>query len=188
MAKSYQSPPGIGSYVTVLEPKADQKGKLKYSLTLLVSKARAAELESLRKAELEVATAKWGAKAATVLKNARYPLIKDGDKILDEETGKPKPGYAGMFVISTRTDRKPKVIDAQKQEVFDDSDETGIYSGCMIRFSAGMFAYEAEGNKGVSLGLNNVQVLKRLPRIDGRKKAEDEFTEWTDTEVADPLA
>jgi hypothetical protein len=54
--------------------------------------------------------------------------------------------------------------------------------------SGSVFAYEAKGNKGVSVGLNNVQVLKRSARMDGRKAAVDEFTEWTDTEVADPLA
>jgi hypothetical protein len=188
MAKNVILPPGIGSYVTVLEPKPDQQGKLKYSLTLLISKARTTELDPLRKLLLQVAEEKWPGKGKFMLENQKYPVIKDGDKVLDEATGKPKVGYAGMFAISMRGDRKPQVIDSQKQEVFTDDDETGIYSGCMIRVSGSVFAYEAKGNKGVSVGLNNVQVLKRSARMDGRKAAVDEFTEWTDTEVADPLA
>jgi hypothetical protein len=188
MAKNVILPPGIGSYVTVLEPKPDQQGKLKYSLTLLISKARTTELEPLRKLLLQVAEEKWPGKGKFMLENQKYPVIKNGDTILDEETGKPKPGYAGMFVISMRGDRKPQVIDAQKQEVFTDDDETGIYSGCMLRVSGSVFAYEAKGNKGVSVGLNNVQVLKRGARLDGRKAAVDEFAEWSEAEVADPLA
>jgi hypothetical protein len=188
MSKSVKIPPGIASYAHLLEPRADKKGKLKYEVSILISKARALELEPLKQAMLEVATAKWGPKAPTILANAKYPLIKDGDKMLDEETGKPKAGYAGMFVISTRTDRKPQIIGPAKEEVVTDDDVSGIYSGCMIRVSGGMFAYENEGNKGVSIGLNNVQVLVRGKRLDGRKAAVDEFEEWTDTAVtADPL-
>jgi hypothetical protein len=185
MAKLYKSPAGIGSYVTVLEPKPDQQGNLKYSLTLLISKSRAAELEPLKKLALEVAEEKWPGKGAVILAKAKYPIIKDGDTMLDDD-GKVKPGYKGMLVISARTDRKPQVIDHAKQEVFTDED---VYSGCMIRFSAGCFAYDYQGNKGVSLGLNNVQVLKKLPRIDGRKAAVEEFEEYVDPDgEVDPLA
>lgn len=184
MAKNIILPPGIASYATLLEPRPDQMGKLKYSVSVLISKARAGELEPLRKAALEVATGKWGNKGKTILENQKYPLIKDGDKVIDEDTGKPKSGYAGMFVVSLRSDRKPQIIDAQKNEVFTDDD---VYSGCMIRVSGGVFAYEVQGNKGVSVGLNNVQVLKKLARIDGRKSAVDEFEEYKDEEV-DPLA
>ena len=57
------TPAGIGSYMAVLEPKADPMGKLKYSLALLIPKSRVAELVPLQKAITEVAAAKWGAKA-----------------------------------------------------------------------------------------------------------------------------
>jgi hypothetical protein len=188
MSKSIILPPGIGSYVSVIEPRADQQGKMKYSLSLLIAKSRSAELNPLRALALEVATAKWGAKAAAIIANAKYPIIKDGDKKVDDE-GKVDPVYKGMLVISARTDRKPGVVDAQRQPVYTDDD---VYSGCLLRASGAVFAYDYQGNKGVSFGLNNVQVLKKGARLDGRRAAEDEFTEWQDTEVAgtvvDPLA
>lgn len=180
MAKTIILPPGIGSYVNVLEPRPDQQGKMKYSLLLLVAKARSAELEPLRKIALAVATEKWGDKAAAILAKAKYPLIKDGDAKVDDD-GKVDPVYKGMLVISMRTDRKPGVIDAAKQPVFTDED---VYSGCLLRVSGGVFAYDYQGNKGVSIGLNNVQVLKKLTRIDGRKAAEEEFSEWKDNDDA----
>ena len=176
MAKTIILPPGIGSYVTVLEPRADQQGKMKYSLSLLITKSRSAELEPLRKLALAVATEKWGEKAASILAKAKYPIIKDGDAKVDDD-GKVDPTYKGMLVVSLRTDRKPGVIDAMKQPVFTDED---VYSGCLMRVSGGVFAYDFQGNTGVSVGLNNVQVLKKLARIDGRKAAEDEFSEWKD--------
>jgi hypothetical protein len=189
MGKVYQSPAGIASYANLLEPRKDESGKLYYSVTVLFSKVRSAELDALRKIALAVATEKWGEKGKHILANAKYPVVKDGDKKIDEETGKVKPGYAGMLFISAKVQapKKPKLFDAQMQEVFDDSDETGIYSGCMVRIVADAYAYEYQGNKGVSLGLSGVQVLKRLPRIDGRTNAAEVFTPWTE-EVADPLA
>ena len=66
MAKSIILPPGIGSYVTILKPKADLKGQLKYSISILIPKSRDKELDPLRAAALEVATAKWGAKGAAI--------------------------------------------------------------------------------------------------------------------------
>jgi hypothetical protein len=183
MSKTLILPPGIGSYVTVLEPKPNQQGKMLYSLTVLIPKSRAAELGPLKAAALEVAQEKWGAKADAILKAAKYPVIKDGDLKVDDE-GKVDPVYAGKWYFSAKSDKKPRVLDAQKAELFTDDD---VYSGCFLRISGNVYAYEYQGNKGVSIGLNNVQVLKKGDRLDGRKAAEDEFTEWKD-EAADPLA
>lgn len=177
------TPPGIGSYVSVLEPKPDPQGKLKYSLALLIPKSRSAELDAIRKAIDTVAAAKWGPKAKAILATTKYPAIRDGDAKLTQE-GEPDPIYKGHFYLSIRSDRKPQVLDAKKNEVFTDED---VYSGCLLRCSIALFPYEQSGNKGIGLGLNNVQVLEKRPRLDGRKAATDEFSEWQ-TEEADPLA
>lgn len=171
---------GIGSYVTVLSPKPDQKGKLKYSVTILIPKSRGAELEALRAEAVRVAKEKWGAKGEAILAAAKNKMIQDGDTYVPL-SGEPDPSYKGNWFIRMRTDRKPQVIDAKKNEVFTDDD---VYSGCLLRVSGNVFAYEAEGNRGVSFGLNNVQVLEKRARLDGRKAATDEFTEYN----PDPLA
>lgn len=183
MAKTLITPAGTGSYVTVLEPRADQQGKLKYSITILVPKSRAAELKPLEAAVLACATEKWGTKAPAILKAAKYPVIKDGDTKVDQE-GNPDPTYKGHLYFAAKSDKRPGVIDAMKQPVFTEED---IYSGCLCRISVDAFAYEYQGNRGVSLGLNNVQVLRKGEKIAGRKAAEQEFSEWKDEEK-DPLA
>lgn len=183
LKKDLITPAGIGSYVSVLEPKADPKGKLKYSLALLIPKSRAKELAPLQAAIKEVAAAKWGAKAEAILKAAKYPAIRDGDAKVDGD-GAVDPIYKGHYYLSIRSDRKPQVIDGKKQPVFTDED---VYSGCLVRCSIAVFPYEQSGNKGIGLGLNNVQVLEKRSRLDGRKAAEDEFTEWQSEEV-DPTS
>ena len=182
LVKTLITPPGIGSYMAVLEPKADPQGKMKYSLALLIPKSLASSLGPLRAAITEVAQAKWGAKAEQILKTAKYPTIRDGDAKVDDD-GKVDSTYKGHFYLSIRSDRKPQVIDGKKQPVFTDED---VHSGCLIRCSVAVFPYEQSGNRGVGLGLNNVQVLEKRTRLDGRKAAEDEFTEWQSSDV-DPM-
>lgn len=181
LKKNIVTPPGIGSYVAVLEPKPDPQGKLKYSLALLIPKSRAAELKDIQKAINEVAQAKWGTKAEAIMKAAKYPTIRDGDAKVNEE-GKVDPIYKGHYYLSLRTDKKPQVWDAKKQPVFTDED---VYSGCLVRCGATLFAYEQSGNRGVALGLNSLQVLEKRDRLDGRSTDGSEFSEWTSE--ADPL-
>jgi hypothetical protein len=178
MGKTLKLPPGIASYANLLEPRADQKGKLKFSVSILIAQTRTKELEELRKAALEVAIAKWGpTKGPNILANQKYPLIKDGNKKVDDE-GKVDPAYKGMFVISMRSDRKPGIVMADaKTPIYDDSE---VYSGCLVKVSGNVYAYEAEGNKGVTFGLNHVQVLKKLPRLDGRQEVTEAFEPYVD--------
>lgn len=179
-------PPGIGSFVTLLEPKPDDKGKMWFSTSLLYGKARSAELEPLRKAIETIAVGAFGDKAMQLMAGGvlRNPL-RDGDLRFAQDSGLYK-AFKNCWFVGARTNRKPQVIDAAKNEVFTDED---VYSGCLMRASVSVFAYNKAGNKGVALGLNNVQVLKKLERLDGRKSATDEFSEWTDESASsDPLA
>lgn len=183
-------PPGIGSFVTLLEPKPDDKGKMWFSLTLLYGKSRIAELEPLKKAIETVAVGFFGANAMQLMNGGvlRNPL-RDGDLRYAQDAGLYK-AFKNCFFVGARTSRKPQIIDAAKNEVFSDED---VYSGCLMRASVSIFGYNKAGNKGVALGLNNAQVLKKLERLDGRKSATDEFSEWTEegsggNGSADPLA
>jgi hypothetical protein len=187
---SWQTPPGIGSFVTLLEPKANDKGEMFFSLSILFSKARTKELDPLRKLVEQAAVAMYGPNApalmaAGTLKNP----IRDGDVMFMQDAGLYK-AYKGCFFISARRGSKfgkPMVIDAAKNEVFTAED---VYSGCLLRASISVFAYNKAGNKGVSFGLNNVQVLRKGERLDNRKDAKEEFAEWVDPEAqteADPM-
>ena len=45
-----------------------------------------------------------------------------------------------------------------------------------MRFSITAFGYDVKGNKGISFALNNVQKWADGERLDGRVRAEDEFS------------
>jgi hypothetical protein len=161
------TPPFLGSYANIHKPRKDQKGKEKYSIAMLFDKKT--NISRLKKAIQEVGVEKFGPKAKFA-----SPL-RDGDIEKPEDKT-----YAGMVFCNARSDRKPGIVDAKAVRVFEEGD---AYSGCTFRASVSVYAYEMEGKKGVALGLNNLQVLKKGPRLDSQKSAEDEFKDLSVPEV-----
>ena len=67
------------------------------------------------------------------------------------------------------------------------TDASAVYAGCWGRLSVRPFTYDTDGNKGVSLGLSNVQKIRDDKRLDNKVAAEDEF-EATEEGGAEALA
>lgn len=86
--------------------------------------------------------------------------------------------YADEFPILLRMNasqqNKPQVISAAAQNI---DDETEVYAGRWCFVSCRPFFYDhPTGGKGISLGLQNVQLLEHDDVIaGGRARAEDEF-------------
>jgi hypothetical protein len=52
-----------------------------------------------------------------------------------------------------------------------------FYPGALVRASVSFYTYDNSGNRGVGVGLNNVQLIDGTkPRLDNRKPADEEFT------------
>jgi hypothetical protein len=104
-------------------------------------------------------------------KQLRWPFRDGAEKATD--------GYGpGKTFLNVNSNRQPGVVSKYagpdgKPLPITDPDE--VYPGCRVRVSLVPFAYEAQGNKGVSFMLGNVQKLSDGPRLDGRLRAEDEF-------------
>ena len=62
--------------------------------------------------------------------------------------------------------------------------KTDVWSGQLGRATVRAFAYDTSGNKGVSFMLEHVQLVKSdMPRIDGRRSAEQAFANADDEEL-----
>jgi len=102
------------SYVHVFEkyvPKNNPGQKAKYSLSVIIRKSDKKTIDAI-KAAIEAAkqdTSKWGGKLP---KNLKTPL-RDGDAESDD------PAYAGCYYINCTSERKPGVVDADLQPIFD---------------------------------------------------------------------
>lgn len=147
--------------------------KQKYSCTLVY--APGADLSALRAAELAAAEKKWGANAKEML---RKKQLKSAFRDDAEAKGYPE----GALFQNVRTEQQPGIVyshagpDLKPARVPQDKIRDELYPGCQVRASISFFAYDTEGNKGVSAGLNNLQKVGEGVRLAGRSLAEDEFT------------
>lgn len=154
------------SFENVHKPKGYKNGEPKYSITMLFPKKT--DLSALKKAAEKAAEEKWGDKKNWP-KTLKIPF-RDGDKESDQ------PGYEGMIFVRASSKEKPTLIDQKREPI--DSDEEGrrkFYSGCWAKATIVAFAYEAEGNKGVSFSLLGVQKTRDGERFGGRRPVEEEF-------------
>lgn len=178
------------SYVHLLEPYAAQSGQdEKYSVQLLIPKSDTKTLAKM-KAAIEAAkeqgkSSKWGGKIPGNLK----VNLRDGDE--EKDVDGEDAAYKGMMFMNVSSKTKPGIVGTQrgadgKLKALEDEDE--IYSGMYGRASINFFAYNSNGSKGVSAGLNNIQKTKDGERLGGsHSKAEDDFDDWEDDTEDDDL-
>lgn len=139
-------------------------GEAKYQITVLIPKT--ANIDVLKAAANDVATEKFGKKATSIRSPFRKTAEKDSLADIAEEF---------PFYITARSKDRPGVVGPNGKTV-DDPEQ--VYSGRWARVSIQAFAYDQRGNKGVSFGLQNVQLLDQddpLAVGGSRVSAESEF-------------
>lgn len=163
------------SYPALLEPKPKPNStELVYSCSLVFPPE--ANLAELRAAADAAGEDKFGAERWRQLKAAgkvRLPFREDGD-----DKGYPE----GTVFVNCSARTKPGLVDQRLQSIHT---EDVLYPGCWVRASVNFFGYDSNGNKGVGVGLNNVQKVKDDTRFDGRRAADQEFSAIEDAELAD---
>jgi hypothetical protein len=142
---------------------------------LVISKDDTETIERLRAAEAEAEAFgiknKWGGKKPT--RGYSPSVIKDADEdgTADEYPDRKNTYY---MTVSANSRFAPGIVDRDRVEILDESQ---VYSGAFARVSVTAFAYDQQGNKGVSFGLNNVQMLGGGERLLGGPRAQDEFAD-----------
>lgn len=156
------------SYAHVFEPTAIEEGQeKKYSVSLIIPKSDTKLIDKIKaaiKAALEEGKAKFGGKIPTNYKNP----LRDGDEERPDDEN-----YENSYFINANSSRKPGLVDANLDPILD-KDE--FYSGCYGRASVNFYAFNVSGNKGVAVGLNNLQKLEDGVRLSGGgASAEEDF-------------
>lgn len=158
------------SYVNIFNSRSFQAGQdAKYSICLLIPK-KDKELVRKLKAAIDEAVqegiaSKWGGKKPASLK---LPL-RDGD----EERAAETPEYERMYFLNANSTKKPGIVDKDLNEILDPEE---VYSGCWGRASINFYAFNTNGNRGVGVGLNNIQKIKDDEPLGGtRASAETDF-------------
>jgi len=169
--------------------KAEQingEGDPKFSTQVLIPKTDKATITALRAAEK--AAIEEGNEGIFKGKGVTAEsVIKDAD---EDGTAEDYPHTAGHYYlsVSAREQFRPQVVDGNLDEIMDQSQ---VYSGVYARVSLRSFPYTYGAKKrGVSFGLNNVQVLGGGERLGGGTSASQDFDVVDDefeAETADSL-
>ena len=164
------------AYANVWEPRSINDGPLKYSCALLIDKTDAALIQQIQAATnqaIREGTEKFGQK----FQGRKLPL-RDGD---EEDRGE---DYRGTVYLNASSTTAPQIVDGQVKPVMNRDD---VYSGCYANVSVQFYPFSTSGNQGVAVGLGNIQKVRDGAALDGRTRAEDEFTPLADPGAAGGL-
>lgn len=104
-------------------------------------------------------------------KSALKLPLRDGDTERDD------PAYKGHYFINANSRTAPQIVDRNLNPILDRDD---VYSGCYARVSLTFYAFNSNGNKGVAVGLGNIQKIKDGTPLGGRSTAKDNFSKVSD--------
>lgn len=164
------------SYAHVFERRPDENGgEGKYSVCVLIPKTDKTALDlvnaATEAAKQDGKAKKWGGKIPA---NCKTPL-RDGDiEHEDDET------FRGMMFFNATSNSKPGIRVLEAGAVSEAIDESDFYSGCWGAVTVNFFPYEASGNKGVAVGLNNVIKTREGDKLAGGSSAESDFADLAD--------
>jgi hypothetical protein len=107
--------------------------------------------------------------------------IHDGDEDADLDRN---PEYENHWYMTVAAKTKPGIVDRNKEPITNSEE---IYSGVYARVSLNAFAFNTQGNKGVSFGLNHIQKWADGEFLGGRTRAEDDFDDDLEDDDDDDL-
>lgn len=158
------------SFPWLFKPRPGQgEGAGKYEVNMLFPPGT--KLQVFEQAVVDCAVAEWGEKAKEDLKAKRikHPFKDQGLKAGIYE------GYReGGIFFTCRSGMKPGVVNPDTDPVIDPEE---AYPGRWAIATINPFTYNhATGGRGVSFGLNNIQLLEHAPRWGaGRSTAKEDF-------------
>jgi hypothetical protein len=159
------TPPSVMMFNNLFAPRPQQDGSQgKYDILLVV---KPKEQKSPYYVGLVNAI-----KEAAAVTHPKVPMskltlpIQKPDALIEK-------GYDGVeegdMVIKASSKSKPGIVDRDAQDILDKSE---VWSGQIVRCEVAVGGYDVNGKKGVTLYLNNVQIIKaNMPRLDGRLSA-----------------
>ena len=169
------------SYVNAWEPKSINGGAPKYSVSLIIPKSDTKTLEKIRAAiqaayEEGQSKLKGNGRSVPALSALKTPL-RDGDAERPDDEA-----YANSYFVNANSGTAPGIVDADRNPILERSE---VYSGVYGRASINFYAFNSNGNKGITCGLNNLQKIRDGEPLGGKSRAEDDFAEEDEEDFLD---
>jgi hypothetical protein len=174
VTKNLQLQNVFGSYVKVVEPgkKFDNTG-LEYSMQIIIPKDHP-QIDELKDAITDCLKEGFPKLSAAQKQSLKKGLRDSDAEGRSEEFDYLKNTY---FLNAKRPESFGPVpcFDRSARPIVPTHDT--LYSGCLLNVSVSIFTFDAAASKGVSCGLNGVQIVDNtLPRWDGTVAASNMFT------------
>jgi hypothetical protein len=163
------------AFPNIFEARAYGDSKPKFSVTMLFNLEEIAKDPEQQK--------RWDAliasvDAAAIKKFGSVPAVyrkpfKKGDDSRNNETGAIYNGFEGMVVLNASSTTRPGLVDQERNPIISEEDfKGGYYAHATINFYGWQ---HPQSGKGVSCGLQNVQLVKEGEPFGGKSNAEDDF-------------
>lgn len=155
------------SYAHLFDPHGIDGNEPKYSVSLIIPKTDTVTLNMINRAIEEAKKQGVGKFGGKIPANLKLPL-RDGDiERPDDEA------YQNAYFINASAKQKPGVLNELGQHATPDE----VYSGCYARVSVNFYAFNYNGNRGITCGLNNLMKTRDGDNLGGRIAAENDFAE-----------
>ncbi len=167
-AAKMKTPKGRLAFTQNVFQKGGMEGaEPKYRCTIIFEPG--SDLTELKQLAGKAAFEKWGDKKPS---NFRSPFRTGPSRRRDDGTY-PDGFREDTIDITATSTRRPVVLDANREEITESSDE--LYGGCYGKLIVTAFAYDKGGNKGVSFGLLGVQKLEDGAAFGGTRAQVTDF-------------
>ena len=164
-SKRIVSPVGRLSFPALFVPEVNQNNPnapAKYSTVVVFDEDT--DISSIEEIIAEATKATFGDDAPANLRNP----IRDGS----EKAHLGDPFGPGKKFVTVKSNFQPGIVGADLQPVLDQSE---VYPGVYARVQMHAYGYDQNGNRGIALGLDNVQKIKDGGALDGRSDASSAF-------------
>jgi hypothetical protein len=178
MSKLIRTPKFRMAFPNLITAQADASGKKSWSVAALFPVD--ADMTELRAEAKRIAEEKWG---KNIPANLILPFADGNTKGKIDGNGQFKPyeGYKDTIVMNFKRaattkngeNTPPTIVAANPKTVLSDPKE--VYAGRWARAVVNGFAYEYLGKKGVSFGLNHIQLLDHDTPLGTSNRPEDLF-------------
>ena len=170
------------SYLNWHEPQETPSGDMKYSVSILIDQTDAKMIKKVKAAILTaVNKGITDNKFTKAQSNSLRMPLRDGSK--EFEDGNRGKEYDGCFFLNANSKNKPGVVRKSGDNTIPIIDPDEFYSGCIGHVHVSFFPYNTAGNRGIGVGLNNIMKVSDGDRLDGRKSADDAFSDFGGAET-----
>ena len=166
MRINLNTPVGRLSYPHLFSPQTNDQGDERFKTAIFWPEGT--DLTEMQNAALTVAKARWGDEVVQLIRTGkvRWPFRNDAGDV--KARGYPE----GSTFVNMSAKNRPGVVDANVADVIDPGE---AYAGRDALINATAYTYDVSGNRGVTFGVNHVQILGDNERLDGRKAASEVF-------------